>query len=405
MIRLLHITTVPVSLSFFHGQVDYMRRRGLRFLALSSPGPELQAFAEREGVEVGAAEMPRRISPLQDLVAVTRIWWHIRRLRPEIVHSHTPKGGLLGMLAARLAGVPVRIYHIRGLPLVTATGYRRWLLTRAERVSARCAHQVLCVSHSLREVAVRERLCPPEKIRVLGGGSGNGVDAVGRFDPARLAPGAGAEVRRRHGIPEDATVLGFIGRIVRDKGVEELVHAWTRLRERFPDAHLLVVGPFEPQDPVSPGTEEVLRNDPRVHLEGLNWDTPPLYAAMDLLVLPTYREGFPNVLLEAAAMSLPVVSTRVPGCVDAVEDGATGTLVPARDADALARAMSTYLSEPELRRIHGAAARGRVLHEFRQEVIWDALHAEYTRLLGANGRAVPAADGTNDSPAYRGGSG
>lgn len=378
---LLHNTTVPMSLAFLNGQVGYMQERGLAVHALSSPGPELGAFGERHGVPTYAVEMPRSITPLRDLAAVRGIMRVIRRVRPQIVHAHTPKGGLLGMIAAAASRVPVRIYHMRGLPLMGATGAKRTLLRATERVACRLAHRVICVSHSLREVAIEEGLCPPEKIVVLAGGSGQGVDAAGRFDPERLEPNTRQATRTRYGIPANATVIGFVGRLVRDKGLVELETAWRSLRDQFPDLHLLLVGPWEPQDPVPNDVRERLESDPRVHLAGMEWETPPLYAAMDLLALPTYREGFPNVPLEAAAMSLPVVATRIPGCVDAVEDGVTGTLVPVRDADELAFAIHQYLEDPAMRLNHGVAGRARVLREFRQEVIWEAMYEEYSRLL------------------------
>lgn len=370
-----------MSLTFLRGQVGYMKERGFELHALSSPGEDLYAFAEREGVEVYASEMPRRITPLRDLAAVRAIARVVRFVQPSIVHAHTPKGGLLGMMGAALARVPVRIYHMRGLPLMTASGPKRLLLRWTEKIACWLAHQVLCNSHSMREAAVAEGVCPPDKIKVLLGGSGNGVDASGRFNPARLAASTRNEVRARFAIPDNATVIGFVGRMVRDKGVVELATAWQRIRERFPTAHLLMVGPFEPQDPVPAEVELTLRSDPRVHLVGMDWDTPPLYAAMDLVALPTYREGFPNVPLEAAAMELPVVATDIPGCVDAVGRGETGLLVPARDADALASALELYLAEADLRRRHGLAGRDRVLCEFRQEAIWEAIYDEYVRLL------------------------
>ncbi|HYW09592.1 MAG TPA: glycosyltransferase, partial [Longimicrobium sp.] len=266
-LRLVHVTTVPESLGFFVGQVGFMKARGFEVHALSSPGPLLDAFGAREGVPTHAVEMPRSISPGHDLGAVRRLAATLRSIRPHIVHSHTPKGGLLGMMAAWMNRVPVRIYHIRGLPLMTATGRRRTLLRWTERVACSLAHQVLCVSHSVRDVAVAEGLCPPDKIRVLLGGSGNGVDAAGRFNPTRNAA-ARAELRAKHSIPADAEVLGFVGRVVRDKGIVELAAAWSVLRDEFPSMHLLLVGPLEPQDPVPPATLEALRADPRVHFVG-----------------------------------------------------------------------------------------------------------------------------------------
>ncbi len=379
--RLLHITTVSETLGFLIGQVGYLRAQGFEVHALSSPGEWLGTFAARERVPVHAVELLRRITPLQDLRALSRIRRVLRRLRPVIVHGHTPKGGLLGMIAATLERVPVRVYHLHGLPLMTATGMRRQLLTWTERVSCRLAHQVFCVSHSLREVAIAEGLCPADKIKVLLGGSINGVDAVGRFNPGRLPEGTRAAIRARYGIPTEATVVGFVGRIVRDKGMVELAAAWRALRERFPQLHLFLVGPFEPQDPVPAEVTALFHSDPRIHLAGVCWETPPLYAAMDFMVLPTYREGFPVVPLEAAAMGLPTIATRIPGCIDAIEDRRTGLLVPPRDAAALAEALAVYLREPKLWHRHGRAARERVLRDFRQEALWEALAAEYGRLL------------------------
>jgi glycosyltransferase involved in cell wall biosynthesis len=391
-ITLLHITTVPTSLTFFRGQVAYMKRQGFRVHALSSPGADLDDFADREGVEVHAVEMPRRITPLRDLRAVVGILREMSRVRPAIVHAHTPKGGLLGMIAAAAHRAPVRIYHIRGLPLLGARGMKRRLLWATEWLACRLAHQVLCVSHSVRAEAVDAGICPPEKIAVLGGGSGNGVDATGRFDPDRLDDRLRAETRARLGIPRDSVVLGFVGRIVRDKGIVELTEAWRELRDRYPHLRLLMIGPFEPQDPVPPEIGRLLREDPRVHLAGMDWNTPPLYAAMDLVALPTYREGFPNVPLEAAAMRLPVVATSIPGCVDAVADGVTGLLVPPRDPAALRTALARYLDDPELRLLHGAAGRERVLREFRQEAIWEALCGEYRALLEERGLSRAGTD-------------
>lgn len=357
--------------------------------AISSPGPELEVFGEQQKVPVSAVSMPRRITPFVDLQAVAALIREMRRIRPLIVHAHTPKGGLLGMIAATAYRAPVRIYHMRGLPLMGAAGWKRKLLVTTEKLACRLAHRVLCVSHSVRKEAVDAGLCPPDKIHVLLGGSGNGVDADDRFNPERPHLEPRDEVRARLGIPLDALVIGFVGRLVRDKGIVELAAAWKELREQYPSLHLLLVGPFEEQDPVPRETERLLRDDDRVHLVGADWNTPPLYGAMDVVTLPTYREGFPNVPLEASAMCLPIVATRVSGCVDAVLDERAGILVPPKDAAALQRALIRYLSDEDLRKRHGSAGRERVLREFRQAEIWEAIHGTYIELLEKQGLLVP----------------
>lgn len=269
-------------------------------------------------------------------------------------------------------------------------GLMRQLMRLTEILSCSLAHRVICVSHSLREVALEERLCQPAKIVVLAEGSGQGVNATGKFNPAILPSTARETTRARFAIPLEATVVGFVGRIVRDKGIVELAHAWACLRGDYPNLHLLLVGPFEDQDPIPEGVRKTLEADARVHFSGMDWNTPQLYRAMDIVALPTYREGFPNVPLEAAAMELPVVATQIPGCVDAVIQGITGTLVPPKNATALAAALRAYIEDPELRRRFGKAARARVLREFREDVIWEAMYKEYSRLLKERGLPVPS---------------
>jgi glycosyltransferase involved in cell wall biosynthesis len=397
-IRVLHVTTVPVSLGFLRGQVGYMKRHGFEVHALSSAGEALKAFGDAEQVPVYAVEMPRRVTPLRDLAAVGGLLRVLEQVDPHIVHAHTPKGGLLGMIAARMKGVPVRIYHMRGLPFMTATGPKRALLRWTERAACTLANQVFCVSPSLRQIAIRERICSAERLRVLAGGSGNGVDANGRFDPEAQA-GSRERVRERHGIPRDAALILFVGRIVRDKGLVELAGAWEQLRARYPGAHLVLVGPMEPQDPLPPEVSRQLRQDPRVHLTGMQREIASYYAAADVVALPTYREGLPNVILEAGAMRIPVVTTRIPGCVDAVEEGATGLLVAPRDSAGLAAALERYLADPALRRAHGDAGRTRVLAQFRPEAIWRELHDAYLDLL--RGRQGWAAEGPPENLARR----
>lgn len=387
--RLVHVTTVPMTLGFLRGQIRHMKHMGFNVAAISSPEQALDAFGSEENIATISLPMTRRISPVSDLRSIVTMARTIRGLRAEIVHAHTPKAGMVAMIAAFLMRTPVRVYHLHGMPYTTASGSKRKILKLIERLSCRLANRVFCVSDSLRQQAIDDGICSEQKLIVFGGGSIGGVDSEGQFNPARFDAAARRSLRESLGIPESAPVIGFVGRVVRDKGVHELAEAWKRLKDSHPDAHLVLVGPLEPQDPVDPSVLTALREDERAHFVGMVEDTSLYYSIFDVLALPTYREGFGNVNMESASMEVPVVSTRIPGCLDSVSDGVTGTLVPARDAAALESALARYLTEPDLRRQHGTAGRQRVLRDFRQEVIWEAIYQEYCRLLKQKGLSAP----------------
>jgi glycosyltransferase involved in cell wall biosynthesis len=260
---------------------------------------------------------------------------------------------------------------------MTARGINRHILRLTERIACAAATHVLCVSSSMRTALIDEQLCRPDKLRVLLAGSSNGVDADVRFNPGRFPAVERQRLREQLRIPADALVIGFVGRIVRDKGMVELWDAWQRIRRDHSKAYLLVVGPLEQSDAIPEGLTRQLRSDPHVRLVGLQADMPPLYASMDILCLPSYREGFPNVALEAAAMELPVVGTTIPGTVDAIEHSVTGLLVKPSDSVALEHALRRYLDEPMTRHDHGTAGRRRAATLFRQDRVWEALYEYY----------------------------
>ena len=389
MPRLAHVTTIPETLGFFRGQIAYLKARGWEVVAVSSPGPGLDAFGTSEQIAVRGVPMRRRIAPMHDLASLARMIALMAKVRPDVVHSHTPKAGLLGTIGARLVGSRA-VVSLFGLPQMTRAGVERWVLDLTTRISCALAHRVWCDSASIAAYVVEHRLCAAHKVFVAANGSVNGVDAAGRFDPSKFDAAARAAIRQRCGIPDGAWVIGFVGRLAREKGLQELTSSWRALRDRYPDMHLLLVGQVDGADPILPADDRVLRADPRVHFAGHQPDTAPLFAAMDLFVMPSYREGFGVTNIEAAALALPVVSTRIPGCVDSVIDGTTGTLVPVHDVEALTAAIEHYHADPALRRAHGAAGRARVLADFQPQAVWEALAGEYSGVLtGAAGRAHP----------------
>jgi len=273
-------------------------------------------------------------------------------LRPEITNLSTPKMGFLGGIAAWIAGVPHRIYMIRGLRYETARGWKRAALIICERVACACATEVICISQSVRQVALRDSLVAPDRARLLGEQISEGATI-----PSIDEDGASGELRKILRIPEDAQVVGFVGRLTKDKGVSELVECFRILRENNPKVRLLILGEFEAGDPVDAGSEQFIRSCPEVHWPGYVTDPERYFPLMDVFVLPTYREGLPKVIIQAAAAGRPVVSTYVTGVVDAVQDGVTGILVPPRDARALARATATLLEDRDLAARMGKRAR------------------------------------------------
>jgi glycosyltransferase involved in cell wall biosynthesis len=383
-ITLIHITTVPETFGFFRGQIKFMKEKGFEVHAVSSPGKLLQETSRRENIAVHGIEMARQITPVSDLSSILKLFQLFKRLKPTIVHAHTPKGGLLGVIAARLAAVPVVFYGMRGLPFVTQAGFKRKILLSTESISCRLADQVIPVSAATKAKAVAAHICPAEKILVPGNGSSNGVDAEGRFNPANLSSETRAIIRKSYGIPLEATVVGFVGRLVRDKGIIELAEAWENLSHEHLNLYLLLIGPLEPQDPIPSTVLEKLQGDPMVKFTGPVEDPAAYYAAMDILTLPTYREGFPNTPLEAAAMKLPVIITDVDGCPEAVEDGVTGIVVPPQDSSALSEAINKLFQNSQLRKTMGQAGRDRVLKRFKPIIIWEALYENYLKLLKEN---------------------
>jgi glycosyltransferase involved in cell wall biosynthesis len=390
--RLLLMATVSITVgSFLRPLALHMSAAGFDVHVVSAPGKELDALAGQPRVTVHAVPMERRVSLLRDLISLARLCRVFLRIRPDIVHANTPKAGLLGMVAAFLTGVRVRVLTIHGLPRMTQTGWLRRVLGVTDKITCLLATRILTVSHSLREATIACGLARPERVETLGYGSNAGLDTR-RFDPHGSGAGTRHAVRDRYGIPRDALVVGYVGRLVRDKGIRELSEAWSSLRDEFPEARLLLCGAFEAGDKVPQNIRGELLGDDRVHFTGgFVDDVVPVYSAIDICVLPSYREGLPTVCLEAGLMKVPVVATRIPGCVDAVEDGVTGLLVEPGSQDAIANALRRLIEDHGLRRQMGEAGRTFVSRRFSEETVCGLLLAEYGRLLASSGLPVPVA--------------
>lgn len=376
-------TTVAGSLPpFFKGQLAWLELQDLQVHTVSAPGDELNWVREAERVMTHAIPMTRSFSPFKDLLALWRLVRLYRKFRFTIVHAFTPKGGFLGMLAATIARCPVRLFTIWGLA-DEYVSFRVRLMRLADKVSCALAQRVFVECPSIAELAVAKGICPSRKLAVLPAWSTSSLDSEFK-DLADLAQSRAA-ARRDWRLPPDAVVLGFVGRVVRDKGVHELIQAFESLAPEFPELHLLVVGVREAEDAVG---EDILRRMDQhacIRCTGFQKDVRRFLSAMDVLVHPSYREGLPTAPLEAAAMGLPVIATRIPGCVDAVQDGRSGLLVPPRDSEALAEAIRYYLKNPDVRQQHGRNGREWVLQKYDRQAAWTALLNEYQKLLAERG--------------------
>jgi glycosyltransferase involved in cell wall biosynthesis len=386
--RLLRITTVPLSLHvLLRGQFRYMLAQGFEVHTMSAPGKETDDVL-LEGAPHHVVPMTRKITPWQDLVCLWKIIRIMRQVRPHIVHTHTPKAGLLGMLAAWYCRVPVRMHTVAGLPLMETRGLTRRLLEVVEKITYWCAHRVYPNAEGLKEFIVQRLHVSPRKLTVIGRGSTNGIDTT-LFKRTPALEEEAAAIRQRHGIRPGDVVFSFVGRIVKDKGIGELIQAFRRLSEASSERlFLLLIGAFEQDlDPLTPEDYAFLQQDPRVILAGFQRDVKPWIMASDVFVFPSYREGFPNVVMQACCLEMPCVVSDINGCNEIIRRGETGLIVKPKDAGALFTAMNTLMHDAALRQSFSTAARSYVVANFDQQYVWTSLREEYYRQVAD--RKVP----------------
>lgn len=372
-----------MSSLLLRGQLAALTDEGFDVSLLCSPGQEARRLAESEGVRLVACAMAREISLQRDLKSFIAIVRLLRRLHPDVVNASTPKAGLLVSLASFLTRNGVRVYTLRGLRLETERGLRRYLLWVFERLTTAVCHKTICISPSLAARAVELKVVKQRDVVVFGSGSSNGVNAD-YFSSTAENIAVGRDLRTRLEIPANAFVVGYVGRLAADKGIDLLWAAWKQLQSTLDTAaHLVMAGEAEPGDDRIAKILPWLAADPQVHLLGHKDDVRFVYSMMDVLVLPSQREGFGNVLIEAGAMEKPVIASRIPGCIDAVAHGVTGLLVPVGDASALTDALMFYAVDRDAGKRHGKAGRARCLQEFEQRLLWRRMAILYRELLEA----------------------
>lgn len=383
--KLIRITTVPISLEkLLEGQLEFMQDY-FEVTAISADKEKLEALGKAQGYRTYHIEMTRQITPLADLKAVFKLYKYLKKEKPAIVHTHTPKAGIVGMLASKLARVPHRLHTVAGLPLMEASGNKRKLLDFVEKLTYKFATKVYPNSKGLYDFIVTENLAKPKKLKIIGQGSSNGIDTQ-HFDPS-LFTSTRNTLRKELNIPQDCLVFIFVGRLVGDKGINELVAAFQSLSSPLTthNSRLLLVGPLEAElDPLKEETLKAIQNNPRIISVGFQNDVRPYFAAADVLTFPSYREGFPNVVMQAGAMGLPSIVSNINGCNEIIITDVNGIIIPPKNTQALAEAMTLLLNDSYLYQQLKDNARAQITTRYERQEVWEALLEEYQMLIKEN---------------------
>ena len=375
--KILRTTTVPGSLNnFCRGLLRELTDEGYEVVAVSSPGPAMGEISEREGVKTIAVPMHREISPLNDLKSLWGLIKVLRKEKPTMVHSMTPKAGLLSMMAAWVCRVPVRLHTFTGLVFPTSTGLKQKILIFTDRLTCACATHIVPEGEGVKNDLINYGITK-KPLKVLGYGNVRGID-LKRFDPELPEVKAEAEKIRKDGV----FTFVSIGRLVGDKGINELVEAFKQVHEKFPATRLILIGPEERElDPLRDETIAEIENNPAIEAVGRQSDVRPWLLASDALVHPSYREGFPNVVIEAGAMGLPSIVTDINGSREIIIEGENGTIVPTKNTAALSNVMERFVSERELAINLASKARKLVSDRFDQDFVRKCLKDYYKKIL------------------------
>ncbi len=365
--KFLLVTTVPVTLNFFRGQVNFLNDFFDVALVSSAADGLLKEIGTREKVGTHAVEMERDIAIIKDLKSLFQLVRLFKQQKPAIVHGNTPKGGLLSMIASWAARVPHRIYFVHGLRYEGNKGLKGKILLNFERLSCYLATDIVAVSHGIKKSMAANNITQKE-IKIIANGSANGI-IPDHFSKAALP---NTNLRETYGIQKNSMVFGFVGRIVKDKGINELVTAFLKVHKKYAHTKLLLVGWYEENlDPLDPAILLEINNNPNIIAVGAQADVRPFLTLMDVFVFPSYREGFGVSIMEAAAMELPVISSNISGCNELIEDGYNGILVTPKSENSLKQTMIYVLEHPEELQKMGAVSRARILEKYNQKLVWE----------------------------------
>jgi glycosyl transferase group 1 protein len=374
--HILHVVNIYFVIPYFlGGQFEYFRELGYELDVVCSESPYLAPYARQHNF--GYREIPilRSVNPIQDFKSIRQICRYIKDRQVGIVVGHTPKGGLLSMVAAWLMRVPKRVYFRHGLVYQTSSGLKRFILMSVDRIASLLATKIVCVSPSVLEQSIKDKLSPAHKQIVLGKGTCSGVDTQGKFNPQNINPEKMSLLKQKWGIDDSDWIVGYTGRLVRDKGIMELVDAFDLVKVNNPRLKLLLVGMFEERDALPQEVQNRIKNDPQiVWTDFQNEDMEYFYAMMNVYVLMSYREGFPTGTLEAQSMGVPVITTRVTGCCDSIVEGETGVFV-SREPEELGKVIKA-MSEGEIT-FSTERTRSWVMDNFDNLRVWEEIKKLY----------------------------
>lgn len=385
--KLIRITTVPMALRYLlPGQMQFMQQNGFNVLMISADGPELADVIKNEQCPHIIVPMTRKITPLQDLKCLYQLIKIFKKEKPDIVHTHTPKAGLLGMLAAKFCGVKVRIHTVAGMPLMVEKGFKLKLLVFIEKLTYWAANYVWPNSQSLYNYITQHQFTKAAKLHIIAKGSTNGIN-ISRFNKAALNNEGIATIKQQINYTEANTYLLCIGRLVADKGIVELVHVFKQLQNQHPNLRLILVGDFETElDPLPADILEQIKNNAAiVHI---TWTQQVEYflTVADYFVFPSHREGFPNVLLQAGAMQCPIICSRIPGNVDIVTNNETGLIFDVANETQMQQQIEYAISNPQQMKTMAETLHKTVQADYRRENIWQNILATYNQLLNLSSK-------------------
>lgn len=377
---LIRITTVPLSLDkLLEGQLHFMSDY-YKVIAVSSDKEYLEKIGKKEQVETFHLEMTRQITPLKDIIAVVKLFFFLRKTKPFIVHSHTPKAGIVGMLASKLAGIPHRLHTVAGLPLLEAKGMKRKILNFVEKFTYSCATKVYPNSFAMQEIIIENNFCKKNKLHVIANGSSNGINTE-HFNPNLFSEIQKNELRENLSISINDFVFIFVGRIVADKGINELTVAFDSISKANKNVKLLLVGDFEDElDPVFTETKVIINSNKNCIAVGYQNDVRPYFAIANCLVFPSYREGFPNVVMQAGAMNLPAIVSNINGCNEIIINNKNGIIIEPKNTEELVNAMNLLFHNTQIREKLAENSRNLIVSRYNQLLVWQNIVNQYQQL-------------------------